>query len=553
MMKRFFLTLTTVGLCVSVAVGPSWGRGFGGGGGRGGGGFGGGGFGGGGFGGGGLGGGGFGGGGFGGGLGGGAGGVSRGGLGGGGFAGGGVGGLGGGGLGGGFDRGGGGFGGAGGLAAGGFGGGGGAMGGSGFGGSGFGGGGFSGGGLGAGGLGGGGLGGGGLGAGGLGGDRFGAGGELGGRGLGQDGFGGQNFSTPSRGQLNSFLGLPSDEGLHSLSSQSVNSFGGGNNFNVNRGVVEGPRGGYAAGATVEGPRGGEAARGVAVGPEGGVAAGRAAVGPGGAAAAQGIAAGPGGRVAGGAAYRGPYGGAGARGFVAGPQGYAAGFARVTPSGRYTTAAAVRGNFTHWGMYGAGWYVAHPGAWYAAGWAAGTAWTAATWASAGAWCGCDDSAPVYYDYGNTVTYQADNVFVNGQDAGTAAQYSDQATALATAGAQAPASSDGDWLPLGVFALCKSDETKSNMTVQLAVDRQGVVRGNYSDTNSITNDTQVIQGSVDKQSQRVAFTIGDNQANVIETGLYNLTKDEAPALIHFPQDRTEQWLLVRLTNKDASTGS
>jgi len=37
-------------------------------------------------------------------------------------------------------------------------------------------------------------------------------------------------------------------------------------------------------------------------------------------------------------------------------------------------------------------------------------------------------------------------------------------------------------------------------------------------------------------------------VIETGVYNLTKDEAPALIHFGKDRTEQWLLVRL-NKDA----
>jgi hypothetical protein len=39
-------------------------------------------------------------------------------------------------------------------------------------------------------------------------------------------------------------------------------------------------------------------------------------------------------------------------------------------------------------------------------------------------------------------------------------------------------------------------------------------------------------------------------VIETGLYNLTKDEAPALIHFGPDRTEQWLLVRLKNPDAT---
>jgi len=49
---------------------------------------------------------------------------------------------------------------------------------------------------------------------------------------------------------------------------------------------------------------------------------------------------------------------------------------------------------------------------------------------------------------------------------------------------------------------------------------------------------------KVPQRVAFTVDDNKTNVVETGLYNLTKDEAPALIHFGKDRTEQWLLVRL---------
>jgi hypothetical protein len=44
--------------------------------------------------------------------------------------------------------------------------------------------------------------------------------------------------------------------------------------------------------------------------------------------------------------------------------------------------------------------------------------------------------------------------------------------------------------------------------------------------------------------VAFTVGDNQKTVLEVGLYNLTKDEAPALLHFGKDRTEQWLLVRM---------
>ena len=94
---------------------------------------------------------------------------------------------------------------------------------------------------------------------------------------------------------------------------------------------------------------------------------------------------------------------------------------------------------------------------------------------------------------------------------------------------------------------TDETSSDITIQLAVNKQGVIRGNYTDAKS--GATQVVQGSVDKQTQRVAFTVGDNTTNVVETGVYNLTKDEAPCLIHFGKDRTEQWLLVRLKNPDA----
>jgi hypothetical protein len=37
-------------------------------------------------------------------------------------------------------------------------------------------------------------------------------------------------------------------------------------------------------------------------------------------------------------------------------------------------------------------------------------------------------------------------------------------------------------------------------------------------------------------------------VFDTGLYNLTKDEAPALVHVGNDTTQEWLMVRLKNKD-----
>jgi len=40
------------------------------------------------------------------------------------------------------------------------------------------------------------------------------------------------------------------------------------------------------------------------------------------------------------------------------------------------------------------------------------------------------------------------------------------------------------------------------------------------------------------------MGTNTTTVGETGIYNLTKDEAPVLIHIGRDKTEQWTLVRL---------
>jgi hypothetical protein len=293
----------------------------------------------------------------------------------------------------------------------------------------------------------------------------GAAGRFDGRDFGGLGSAENRFSAPGRGQLNRFLGLPSDDGLHQLGSAGVR------------------RGDWGVGRDL------------------GIGEHRPNVGD--------------------------------RGL---------GFDRFSPAARYRDATAVRGNFHHWDVYGADWYRAHPGAWYAAGWAAGAAWRTATWNSIGAWMNYYPSAPVYYDYGNNVTYQDDNVYVNGQDAGTTEQYYEQGSHLAAQGAQADASPDGDWLPLGVFALTKADHTTSDVTIQLAVNRQGVIRGNYTDTK--TDKTQVVQGSVDKQSQRVAFTVGDDPSHFVETGLYNLTKDEAPVVIHLGKDRTEQWLLVRL---------
>ena len=51
-------------------------------------------------------------------------------------------------------------------------------------------------------------------------------------------------------------------------------------------------------------------------------------------------------------------------------------------------------------------------------------------------------------------------------------------------------------------------------------------------------------VDQKSQRSAWTITEKSWPVMETGISNLTQDTAPALLHFEDGQTQQWLLVRI---------
>jgi hypothetical protein len=151
-------------------------------------------------------------------------------------------------------------------------------------------------------------------------------------------------------------------------------------------------------------------------------------------------------------------------------------------------------------------------------------------------------PEYLDYGNTIVYQNNNVYVNGTDAGTAEQYNQQAINLATTGQEAKAPKTDKWQSLGVFSLVQGDDKTSNTMFQLAVDKNGVIRGNYYD--ALMGTSSEVYGSVDPKTQRAAWTIGKNLNTVFETGLYNLTKEETPVLVHFGKDKTQQWLLVRV---------
>jgi hypothetical protein len=206
------------------------------------------------------------------------------------------------------------------------------------------------------------------------------------------------------------------------------------------------------------------------------------------------------------------------------------------------AGTVRTGFGYYNCFHPAWYAAHPGCWYAAGWAAGAAWAAPTYAAIADYIGLAAAAAPDYDYGSSVVYQGDNVYVNGQDSGTVQQYADQATAIATQGQTASAPPTDDWKPLGVFALVQGDETTSNNIFQLAVNKEGIIRGNYYD--GVMDTTTEVFGSVDKTTQRAAWTIGKKKDRVFEAGVYNLTQPQCPCLLHLGNQKTDQLMLVRV---------
>jgi hypothetical protein len=161
-------------------------------------------------------------------------------------------------------------------------------------------------------------------------------------------------------------------------------------------------------------------------------------------------------------------------------------------------------------------------------------------------GYGNNVPLSYNYGNNVNYQNGNVMVAGQSVGTAEQYSQQAYDLADTGFQADVAGTEKWMPLGVFAMVRNENQHPQLILQLAINEQGILRGNYTD--EVTENTSPIHGAVDKQTQRAAWTVGDNKTTVMDAGLKNLTDPEAPALIH-KNGKTDHWLLVRLENPTA----
>jgi hypothetical protein len=152
---------------------------------------------------------------------------------------------------------------------------------------------------------------------------------------------------------------------------------------------------------------------------------------------------------------------------------------------------VRRNFTNFRFFTPTWYTAHPRAWRPLRWGPLAFWGAVTWNRLVNFCRFP-IAPIVYDYGSTLVYQGNDVYYNGTPIATADQYAQQATALALQGQQAPAVENEEWQSLGVFGAIQGDEQQASNVFQLAINANGVIRGNY--TNTLNDMTLPVFGSV-----------------------------------------------------------
>jgi hypothetical protein len=200
------------------------------------------------------------------------------------------------------------------------------------------------------------------------------------------------------------------------------------------------------------------------------------------------------------------------------------------------------------FYGGGYGYGGLGGWGYSPWMSVRPWTywwgTPQWGTFGSMYGWNQ--PYYYDYGpsGNVVYSGNQVLVNGQSVGTPTDYAASAAELATVDpASLTQTHPEEWMALGTFSFALDQNEKNPpRVIQLAVNKDGLVSGTMF--NRETGKTYTVQGRIDKETQRAAFTIGNQTDMVLETGVYNLTQEQTPVLAHFGPNKTATYLFARL---------
>ena len=170
-------------------------------------------------------------------------------------------------------------------------------------------------------------------------------------------------------------------------------------------------------------------------------------------------------------------------------------------------------------------------------------------------------PAYWNYGpdGNIWYDNGYVYYDGRRQWSADEYYRHLDNLATdlPNIDQAAAEKMDWKPLGVFAVRRENETDSTRTMQLTVNRDGLITGTYFIQPK--KQARPLKGKVDETSQRATWTFADGEKGkddvIFETSIFNLTKPSTNVMVHFgPRERdAEVWQLIRLEQPETDTSS
>lgn len=183
---------------------------------------------------------------------------------------------------------------------------------------------------------------------------------------------------------------------------------------------------------------------------------------------------------------------------------------------------------------AAWYADHPTAWQSTHPHA-DAWAAATATGVGAWLGW--AAYDANDDGSGVTYYTSNVYEEPADDGDDDVSDDEDSTSQSADTQQQA---GDWLQLGVYAVASTNGEPASRYLQLAVNRQGEIRGVYYD--AISGASQNLTGRIDESTQVAQWSPDSNPQTTFRTKLSELTQSSGTVEVTQPAGQ-QRWRIVR----------
>lgn len=118
---------------------------------------------------------------------------------------------------------------------------------------------------------------------------------------------------------------------------------------------------------------------------------------------------------------------------------------------------------------------------------------------------------------------------------------QSQPVAQPASAAPVADTQETLSLGVFALAQEGNKEITRMIQLAVTKDGTLKGSYYDV--VSEQVHAISGSVDKSNMMATWTVSDSGKLTFQTNVNSLTQDRPVVTVRYADGKTSQWTMIR----------